>query len=86
LTNKIINESGSYLNQHEANLNQHEANTADWLIWNKESLKKAQKEQKSIFLSVEYASCHWCNVMENQTYSEKLKNFEDINNYIKTII
>jgi|TARA_B100000586_G_scaffold106416_1_gene76277 hypothetical protein len=79
LTNKIINESGSYLNQHEDN-------TVDWLICNKESLKKTQKEQKLIFLNVGYASYHWCHVMENQTYFEKLKNFEDINNYIKTII
>jgi uncharacterized protein YyaL (SSP411 family) len=51
LTNKIINESGSYLNQHEDN-------TVDWLICNKESLKKTQKEQKPIFLNVGYASYH----------------------------
>tara|TARA_Y100000310_G_C20394601_1_gene674457 strand:- start:499 stop:750 length:252 start_codon:yes stop_codon:yes gene_type:complete len=79
LTNKLKNESSPYLKQHEDN-------PVDWLIWNKKSLKKAQKEQKPIFLSVGYASCHWCHIMENQTCSEKLKNFEDINNYFKTII
>jgi len=64
LTNKLKNESSPYLKQHEDN-------PVDWLIWNKESLKKAQKEQKPIFLSVGYASCHWCHVMAHESFENK---------------
>ena len=64
MTNKLKNESSPYLKQHEDN-------PVDWLIWNKESLKKAQKEQKPIFLSVGYASCHWCHVMAHESFENK---------------
>ena len=64
MTNKLKNENSPYLKQHEDN-------PVDWLAWNKESLKKAQKEQKPIFLSVGYASCHWCHVMAHESFENK---------------
>ena len=64
MTNKLKNESSPYLKQHEDN-------PVGWLAWNKESLKKAQKEQKPIFLSVGYASCHWCHVMAHESFENK---------------
>ena len=49
-------------------LRQHKDNPVDWLAWNKESLEKAKKENKPIFLSVGYASCHWCHVMAHESF------------------
>ena len=41
----------------------HAHNPVDWYPWNEESLAKAKKENKIIFLSIGYSSCHWCHVM-----------------------
>ena len=56
LSNILKNEKSPYLQQHKDN-------PVDWFPWNKETLEKAKKEKKPIFLSVGYASCHWCHVM-----------------------
>ena len=61
LSNKLKSESSPYLKQHENN-------PVNWLAWNKKSLKKAQVEKKPIFLSVGYASCHWCHVMAHESF------------------
>jgi len=61
LSNKLKNEKSPYLKQHENN-------PVDWFPWNKETLLKAKKEKKPIFLSVGYASCHWCHVMAHESF------------------
>ena len=59
--NNLINESNPYLLQH-AN------NPVNWYGWNDESLKKARDENKPIFLSIGYSSCHWCHVMAHESF------------------
>ena len=64
LSNKLKSEKSPYLKQHENN-------PVNWLAWNKDSLKKAQVEKKPIFLSIGYASCHWCHVMAHESFEDK---------------
>ena len=61
MENELKNEKSPYLQQHKNN-------PVKWLAWNKESLKKAKEEKKPIFLSVGYASCHWCHVMAHESF------------------
>ena len=61
--NKLKEEKSPYLKQHEDN-------PVHWFAWNKESLKLAKKEKKPIFLSVGYASCHWCHVMAHESFED----------------
>ena len=61
MSNKLKNEKSPYLKQHENN-------PVDWMPWNKETLTKAKREKKPIFLSVGYASCHWCHVMAHESF------------------
>ena len=51
-------------------LRQHATNPVDWYPWNDEALEKAKKENKPIFLSIGYSSCHWCHVMEAESFSQ----------------
>ncbi len=64
MENELKNEKSPYLQQHKNN-------PVEWLAWNKESLDKAKKEKKPIFLSVGYASCHWCHVMAHESFENK---------------
>ena len=62
-TNHLINEKSPYLLQH--------AHTpVDWYPWGEEAFAKARKENKPIFLSIGYSTCHWCHVMERESYSD----------------
>ncbi len=61
MANKLKYEKSPYLKQHENN-------PVDWLPWDKETLTKAKNEKKPIFLSVGYASCHWCHVMAHESF------------------
>ena len=61
--NKLGNESSPYLLQHAKN-------PVDWYAWNEEALGKAKKENKPIFLSVGYSSCHWCHVMAHESFED----------------
>ena len=61
MSNQLVNEESPYLKQH-AN------NPVKWFAWNKSSLEIAKKEKKPIFLSVGYASCHWCHVMAHESF------------------
>lgn len=61
-TNRLINESSPYLLLHAHN-------PVDWYPWGEEAFQKARREQKPIFLSVGYYTCHWCHVMERESYS-----------------
>ena len=59
--NKLGNESSPYLLQHAKN-------PVHWNAWNEEALDRAKKENKPIFLSVGYSSCHWCHVMAHESF------------------
>jgi uncharacterized protein YyaL (SSP411 family) len=62
-TNHLINEKSPYLLQHAHN-------PVDWYPWGEEAFAKAKKENKPIFLSIGYSTCHWCHVMERESYSD----------------
>jgi len=61
-TNRLIHETSPYLLLHAHN-------PVDWYPWGEEAFAKARREQKPIFLSVGYYTCHWCHVMERESYS-----------------
>ena len=61
--NRLINEKSPYLLQHAYN-------PVDWYPWGQEALDKAKAEDKPVFLSIGYASCHWCHVMEEECFSD----------------
>ena len=63
-TNSLINENSPYLLQHSNN-------PIAWFAWNKKALKKAKDENKLIFLSIGYSTCHWCHVMEKESYENE---------------
>lgn len=52
-------------------LHQHAHNPVDWHPWDEEALNKAKTENKLIFLSIGYASCHWCHVMERESFEDE---------------
>jgi uncharacterized protein len=60
-TNRLINEKSPYLLQHAHN-------PVDWFPWGEEAFRKARIENKPIFLSVGYSTCHWCHVMEHESF------------------
>ncbi len=59
--------------QHEKSpyLLQHKNNPVDWYPWGKEAFQEAKKLNKPIFLSIGYATCHWCHVMEHESFEDK---------------
>jgi uncharacterized protein YyaL (SSP411 family) len=61
--NHLINEKSPYLLQHAHN-------PVEWYPWGEEAFARARKENKPIFLSVGYSTCHWCHVMERDSYSD----------------
>ncbi len=52
-------------------LQAHKTNPVDWMPWSKKAFAKAKKEHKAIFLSIGYSTCHWCHVMEKESFSNK---------------
>jgi hypothetical protein len=64
LSNLLKNEKSPYLKQHENN-------PVHWFPWNKRALEKAKELKKPIFLSVGYASCHWCHIMAHESFEDK---------------
>ena len=62
-TNALIDESSPYLLQHAHN-------PVDWYPWGEEALEKAQQEDKLILISIGYAACHWCHVMEHESFED----------------
>ena len=58
-------------NEHSPYLQQHVDNPVDWYPWGEKAFKKAQKENKPIFLSIGYSSCHWCHVMEHESFEDE---------------
>lgn len=64
-TNHLIHESSPYLLQHAHN-------PVDWYPWGDEALNKAKEENKLILISIGYAACHWCHVMERESFENEL--------------
>jgi len=62
-TNELINESSPYLRQHAHN-------PVNWKAWNDNSLQQAKDEKKLMIISVGYAACHWCHVMEKESFED----------------
>lgn len=63
-TNRLAKEKSPYLLQHAHN-------PVDWYPWGEEAIKAAQMEDKPIFLSIGYATCHWCHVMEKESFEDE---------------
>lgn len=62
--NRLINEKSPYLLQHAHN-------PVDWYPWSQEAFDKAKAENKPIFVSIGYSSCHWCHVMEKECFNDQ---------------
>jgi len=63
-TNRLIEETSPYLLQHAHN-------PVDWLPWGTEAFERAKKQDKPIFLSIGYSTCHWCHVMEHESFENE---------------
>lgn len=76
MPNRLMHETSPYLLQHAHN-------PVDWYAWSDEALQRAQKENKPILLSIGYSACHWCHVMEHESFENaqiaKLMNDNFIN-------
>ena len=64
-TNRLIDSTSPYLLQHAHN-------PVDWHPWGEEAIQKAKAEDKPIFLSIGYAACHWCHVMERESFESEV--------------
>ncbi|GAB4302929.1 MAG: thioredoxin domain-containing protein [Myxococcota bacterium] len=69
-TDAVRNEGNRLKNEKSLYLRQHAHNPLDWYPWGDEALKRAKNEQKPIFLSIGYSSCHWCHVMEKEVFEK----------------
>jgi uncharacterized protein YyaL (SSP411 family) len=65
LKNSLATETSPYLQQHASN-------PVKWLPWGDEAFERARKENKSVFLSIGYSTCHWCHVMARESFENKL--------------
>ncbi len=63
-TNALIKEDSPYLQQHAHN-------PVNWFAWGEDAFEKAKKEDKLIFLSIGYSTCHWCHVMEKESFENE---------------
>src|SRR5213596_3045885 len=63
-TNRLAREKSPYLLQHQHN-------PVDWYAWGEEAFAKARRENKPIFLSIGYSTCHWCHVMERESFENE---------------
>jgi len=71
-------------NEHSPYLQQHADNPVNWYPWGENAFQKAQKEHKPIFLSIGYSSCHWCHVMEHESFEDE-KTAKLLNKYFVSI-
>src|SRR5215207_5320423 len=62
--NRLSGESSPYLRQHARN-------PVDWYPWGEEALRKARELDRPIFLSIGYSACHWCHVMERESFEDE---------------
>ena len=63
-TNNLIHESSPYLLQHAHN-------PVNWEAWSQELMSRAEKENKLVLVSIGYAACHWCHVMEHECFEDE---------------
>ncbi|HHH77805.1 MAG TPA: thioredoxin domain-containing protein, partial [Thermoplasmatales archaeon] len=63
-SNHLVNEKSPYLLQHAHN-------PVDWYLWGEEAFGKARKENKPVFLSIGYSTCHWCHVMAHESFEDE---------------
>ncbi len=63
-TNELINETSPYLLQHAHN-------PVNWVAWSEQALEKAKQENKLIIISIGYSACHWCHVMEHESFEDE---------------
>ena len=68
--NRLAQETSPYLLQHKNN-------PVDWYPWGEEALARAKKEDKPIFLSIGYSACHWCHVMEHESFENPEPQLQD---------
>ena len=61
--NRLIDETSVYLQQHAFN-------PVNWYPWGSEAFEKAARENKPVFLSIGYSTCHWCHVMEMESFQD----------------
>ena len=64
MSNRLSEESSPYLLQHKEN-------PVDWYPWGSEAMEAARQTDRPIFLSVGYAACHWCHVMEHESFEDE---------------
>src|SRR6201747_571628 len=64
MPNRLANESSPYLLQHATN-------PVDWHPWGEEAFERARTENKPILLSIGYSACHWCHVMEHESFEDE---------------
>ena len=64
MSNRLANETSPYLLQHKDN-------PVDWFPWGEEALGRARDEDRPILLSIGYAACHWCHVMEHESFEDE---------------
>jgi len=62
-SNELISESSAYLLQHASN-------PVNWIRWNDDVFTKPQEPNKLVIVSIGYSSCHWCHVMEKETFED----------------
>ncbi len=77
MSNKLINETSPYLLQHAEN-------PVNWFPWCEEAFKKAKDENKPIFLSIGYSTCHWCHVMAHESFEDN-RTANILNDYFVSI-
>ncbi len=65
MTNRLADETSPYLLQHKDN-------PVDWYPWGEEALRRARDEDRPILVSIGYSSCHWCHVMEYESFSDRV--------------
>ena len=63
-SNRLIDETSPYLQQHAHN-------PVDWYPWSAEALERARVENKPILVSIGYSACHWCHVMEHESFEDE---------------
>ncbi len=63
MSNRLVNEKSPYLRQHAEN-------PVNWYPWGEEAFEKAKREDKPVFLSIGYATCHWCHVMAHESFED----------------
>ena len=64
MSNRLANESSPYLLQHQDN-------PVDWYPWSEEALERSRREDRPILLSIGYSACHWCHVMEHESFEDQ---------------